>query len=67
MRLNMVFRMGIDLLMTISLIFLMAYQVTGEKGHEWLGTGMILLFLIHIFLIECGIKIYLKENIQNFV
>lgn len=47
---RMIFRMGIDLAMTISLLLLMSYQVTGEAGHEWLGTGMTLLFLIHIFL-----------------
>ena len=47
---RMIFRMGIDLAMTISLLLLMSYQVTGEAGHEWLGTEMNLLFLIHIFL-----------------
>lgn len=33
--------------MTILLLFLMAYQITGQKLHEWLGVGMLLLFLIH--------------------
>lgn len=66
MRLNMVFRMGIDLLMTISLIFLMAYQVTGEKGHEWLGTGMILSFLIHIFFNRMWYKNLSKGKYTKF-
>ena len=37
----------IDLLMTAALIFLMAYQVTGTQLHEWLGAGMLVLFLCH--------------------
>ncbi len=40
-------KMLIDLLMTILLLMLMAYQVTGEKLHEWIGLGMAVLFLIH--------------------
>lgn len=40
-------KMLIDLLMTIFLLMLMAYQVTGEKLHEWVGLGMAVLFLIH--------------------
>jgi len=37
----------IDILMTIVLLFLMAYQVTDERNHEWLGAGMLVLFLLH--------------------
>lgn len=40
-------KIGIDFAMTILLLFLMAYQITGQKLHEWLGSGMLLLFLIH--------------------
>lgn len=40
----------VDLLMTVSLPFLMAYQVTGETAHEWLGMGMFVLFLLHQWL-----------------
>jgi len=36
-----------DILMTAVLLFLMAYQVTGEKFHEWFGVGLFLLFIIH--------------------
>ena len=39
--------MGIDFLMTALLLCLMAYQVTGQKLHEWFGTGMLVLFLLH--------------------
>ena len=33
--------------MTALLLFLMAYQVTGEALHEWIGMGMTMLVLIH--------------------
>lgn len=40
----------IDVIMSIVLLFLMAFQVTGDKYHEWLGVGMLVLFLFHNFL-----------------
>lgn len=40
-------KMGIDLLMTALLLCLMAYQVTGQKLHEWFGAGMLILFIVH--------------------
>ena len=33
--------------MTVILLLLMAYQVTGEAAHEWLGIGMTLLVILH--------------------
>lgn len=47
MKAKMKVKMLIDLLMTVFLLMLMAYQITGEKLHEWLGAGMVVLFLIH--------------------
>ena len=44
---KMKIKIGIDLLMTILLLLLMAYQVTGEALHEWIGAGMLVLFLLH--------------------
>lgn len=37
----------IDVIMSISILFLMAFQVTGDQYHEWIGAGMLILFLIH--------------------
>ena len=37
----------VDLLMTVVLILLMAYFLTDQEIHEWLGAGMLLLFLVH--------------------
>lgn len=47
MKEKVIIKMGIDFLMTIVLLLLMAYQVTGQKLHEWFGTGMLVLFLLH--------------------
>ncbi len=43
----MTFRRTVDICMTILLLFLMAYQVTGETAHEWLGIGMTVLVIVH--------------------
>lgn len=37
----------IDISMTISLLFLMAYSMIGEVSHEWLGIVMFMLFITH--------------------
>ena len=37
----------LDLLMTVVLLVLMAFQITGQELHEWFGTGMLVLFLMH--------------------
>ena len=37
----------IDVSMTVLLLCLMAYQVTGEALHEWIGIGMTVILIIH--------------------
>ena len=37
----------VDVCMTILLLCLMAYQVTGEQAHEWIGMGMTVLVIVH--------------------
>lgn len=44
---KMKLKMGIDFLMTVLLLCLMAYQITGQELHEWFGAGMLLLFIAH--------------------
>lgn len=39
-----------DILMTAALLALMAYQVVGQKLHEWFGAGMLVLFILHTVL-----------------
>lgn len=40
-------RMAVDLLMTVGLLALMAYERIGQAAHEWVGTGMLVLFAAH--------------------
>ncbi len=37
----------VDVVLTVLLLCLMAYQVTGEALHEWLGIGMTALVIVH--------------------
>lgn len=37
----------LDLVMSVVMLFLMAYQVTGEKAHEWLGISMFAIAAAH--------------------
>lgn len=43
-------KLAVDILMTGALLFLMPYELIGRMAHEWIGTGMLLLFLLHHFL-----------------
>ena len=40
-------KMTVDTVMTALLLCLMAYQITGEKWHEWIGVGMTVLLIFH--------------------
>ncbi|MCC8111376.1 MAG: DUF4405 domain-containing protein [Ruminococcus sp.] len=40
-------KIEIDLLLTLSLLFLMLYELIGEAAHEWIGIGMFTLFILH--------------------
>ena len=44
---NMITKRIVDAAMTVLLLLLMAYQVTGEMAHEWIGMGMTVLVIIH--------------------
>ena len=44
---NMIIKRIVDASMTVLLLCLMAYQVTGEMAHEWIGMGMTVLVFIH--------------------
>lgn len=47
MKMKQKIQYSLDIVMSIILIFLMAYQLIGESNHEWLGIGMFLLSIIH--------------------
>lgn len=40
-------KITVDLIMTVLLLFLMARQLTGDFAHEWLGAGMLFLWVVH--------------------
>ena len=40
-------KLAVDILMTLTLLFLMGYQLWGETAHEWAGAFMLVLFLAH--------------------
>ena len=44
---NTIIKRIVDTIMTVLLLLLMAYQVTGEVLHEWIGIGMTLLVIVH--------------------
>ena len=44
---NMMIKRIVDVCMTVLLLCLMAYQITGEVLHEWIGIGMTILVIIH--------------------
>lgn len=47
MKPKMILKISIDFVMTILLLLLMAKQLTGDFAHEWLGTGMFILWIAH--------------------
>ncbi|MBR4232896.1 MAG: hypothetical protein IKR95_06780 [Oscillospiraceae bacterium] len=49
---NNLIRRIVDAAMTVLLLFLMAYQVTGEALHEWIGMGMTALVIVHQILMS---------------
>ncbi len=42
-----IFKRIIDIVMSLLLLFLTAFQVTGDSVHEWLGISMSVLLIIH--------------------
>lgn len=43
-------KLAVDFLLTLVLLLLMAFPVTGQAAHEWLGLAMLALFAVHHFL-----------------
>lgn len=47
MKLKAIAKLVIDIFMTLALLLVMRYQFWGEAPHEWIGTGMFILFITH--------------------
>ena len=43
-------KIAVNAAMSLALLLLMAYGLIGEAAHEWIGMGMFVLFLLHLFL-----------------
>lgn len=50
MKPKMILKLAVDFAMTAALLLLMAYELVGQTAHEWIGIGMLVLFIIHHFL-----------------
>jgi hypothetical protein len=42
-----IIKLSVDVLMTLALLFLMGYHLWGEALHEWVGAGMLIMFIAH--------------------
>lgn len=40
-------KLAVDILMTVLLLLLMGYHFWGKAAHEWIGAGILLLFVAH--------------------
>lgn len=40
-------KIAVDAAMTLGMLLLMAYSLVGEAAHEWIGMGMLVLFVLH--------------------
>ena len=55
----------VDIGMTCLLLFLMAYQVTEQAAHEWLGMGMTALVILHQILTGSGTPRFFGESTEQ--
>lgn len=44
---KLILRMTMDLLMTVCLLGLMSFMLTGQQYHEWIGAATLVLFIVH--------------------
>lgn len=47
MKLKTIIKIATDVIMTILLLLLMAYELIGQAAHEWIGIGIFVLFILH--------------------
>lgn len=62
MKTKSIIKLAVDVLMTLELFFLMGYHFWGEILHEWVGAGMLLLFIVHHILNGHWHKTLFKEK-----
>ena len=47
MKRQVVLKIVVDVIMTVLLMLLMAFELIGRTAHEWLGTVMFVMFVVH--------------------
>lgn len=47
MKKQAVFKIVTDVIMTVALLLLMAFELIGSTAHEWIGVGMFVMFVLH--------------------
>ena len=47
MKPKMMLKISVDFVMTVLLLLQMAYMLVGNAVHEWIGTAMVALFMLH--------------------
>lgn len=47
---KLISKLIVDCLMVATLLLLMSYELIGKATHEWMGTGMLGLFIFHLLL-----------------
>ena len=57
-------RLAVEISMTALLLCLMAYQVTGEAFHEWLGISMTVVLIVHNILTGSGTHHFSRADIR---
>ena len=63
---NTMIKRIVDVCMTVLLLFLMAYQVTGEVLHEWIGIVMTVLVILHQILNRKWYKAFFKGKYNAY-
>jgi hypothetical protein len=56
----------VDISMSALLLCLMAFQVTGEQAHEWLGMGMTTLVIVHQILNRKWYGVFFKGKYNRY-
>ncbi len=59
-------KISIDLVMTVLLLFQMAYMLVGNTAHEWTGAVMLVLFISHNLLNVKWYRNLFKGNYSGF-
>lgn len=66
MKEKQVWKITVDLLMTVALLLLMAYERIGQTSHEVIGTAMFLLFVLHHILNRNWLRNFFKGRYSPY-